>query len=293
MEHGRRSCLLGLAGLGAAGPALARQEVYRAEDTVELEHEDRVFRLNRAVDRLRVDPRPRFSVTRVPRSRMPANFNVSVPVLRVAFSERTFFDTAEWRILPGGLQAVEAVAAAARGEAPDVAIFVAGHTDNVGGDEYNHNLSVRRADAVSEAMMGFGVGEVALWRVGFGEAAPLYANDSDLHRAYNRRVEFLFGARVEPVVHVLTAQREAQVCISASETESRRCLIELPRRDTFEAVQLTRRQTGVGGDGRVATAGRPGGRSAADPSRPAVTAAAPRTLVIPLRRPRTIETPRR
>lgn len=279
----------------AARPALAQQRVYRAEDTVEIEHDDRVFRLNQAVDRLHISPRPRFAVVRVPRERMPANFNVSVPVLRVSFSERTFFDTAQWQILPTGMRAVEAVAAAARGEAPDVAIFVAGHTDNVGGDEYNQNLSMRRADAVSEAMMRFGVGDVALWRVGFGESAPLYANDSDLNRSYNRRVEFLFGARVEPVVNVLSAQREEQVCISSNAAESRRCLVELPPRETFVATQATRRPIGVGGDGRVAAGGRRGGTST--PSTPApgglASTPVPQTLIIPLRRPQTIQAPRR
>ncbi|MBL0947482.1 OmpA family protein [Brevundimonas sp.] len=279
----------------AAPSALAGQQVYRAEDTVEIEHEDRVFRLNQAVDRLGITPRPRFNVVRVPRDRMPANFKVSVPVLRVSFSERTFFDTAQWRILPTGLRAVEAVAAAARGEAPDVAIFVAGHTDNVGGDEYNQNLSVRRADAVSEAMMRFGVGDVALWRVGFGESAPLYANDSDVNRSYNRRVEFLFGARVEPVVHVLSGQREEQVCISSNVAESRRCLVELPARTTFVATQATRRPIGVGGDGRVSAPVPAGGRSASSTSGPGSLASAPvpQTLTIPLHRPRTIQAPRR
>ena len=277
-----------------ASPALAQQQVYRAEDTVEIEHEDRVFRLNQAVDKLRITPRPRFSVVRVPREQMPSNFNVSVPVLKVSFSERTFFDTAEWRILSTGMQAVEAVAAAARGEAPDVAIFVAGHTDNVGGDAYNQNLSVRRADTVSDALMRFGVGDVALWRVGFGEAAPLYANDSDLHRAFNRRVEFLFGARVEPVVTILSAQREAQVCVSANAAESRRCLIELPRRETFVATQATRRRIGVGGDGRASAPVRSGGGMLAGPgSSRRQTVEAPTTLTIPLRRPQTIQAPRR
>lgn len=298
--------------MGAGALPLARpvpvfgQEILRAEDTVELEHEDRVWRLNRAIDQLGIQPRPRFTVTRVPRNRMPANFQVEVPVLRVAFSERTFFDTAQSNILPSGLDAISAIAASARGEAPDVAIFVAGHTDSRGGEEYNQNLSIRRANAVSDAMMDFGVGDVALWRVGFGEAAPLYANDTDEHMAFNRRVEFLFGARVEPVVDVLTRQREDQVCIASSESQSRRCVAELPQRETFVATQRTSRAIGVGGDGRSAQAARarPGsaaqsdghaGRSAsvAPGSQRSATVAASRSLSIPLRRPRAIAAPRR
>ncbi|MDP3800612.1 OmpA family protein [Brevundimonas sp.] len=282
----------------------AQHRILSAEQTVELEHDDRMARLRAAVDRLGMPNPPRFSVSRVPRERMPANFSVSAPVLRVAFSERTFFDTADWTILPQGLLAVEAVAAATRGEAPDAAVFVAGHTDDRGGEAYNHNLSVNRANAVSDALMRFGVGDVALWRVGFGESAPLYANDTDEHRGFNRRVEFLFGARVEPVVQVLSAQLD-DFCISSSQAESDRCRFPLPGREAFEATQLTRRAIGIGMDGRAAAAapGRPTRRaplgrrpprtSAPVPRTAQVTAAVPLTLTIPLRRTITIAAPQR
>lgn len=266
-----------------------------------LEHEDRIARLREAVDQLGILHPPRFTVTTVPRTRMPPYFNVDVPVLRVAFSERTFFDTAQWAVLPAGLQAIAAVAAATRGEAPDVALFVAGHTDNRGGEAYNQNLSVNRSNAVSDALMGFGVGEVALWRVGFGESTPLYANDSDEHRSFNRRVEFLFGARVEPVVEVLSNQLE-DACISSSEAESRRCRLELPRREAFEATQRTSRSIGVplgGGasasvrspQGRGTALGRRRGEAVAIPSGSQIALQAPRRLTIPLRRTTSIAAP--
>lgn len=257
-----------------------------------LEHEDRIARLREAVSYLNVEPSPRFTVTTVPRSQMPSYFNVDAPVLRVAFSERTFFDTARWTVLPSGLMAVAAVAAATRGEAPDVALFVAGHTDDRGGETYNQNLSVNRANAVSDALMGFGVGEVALWRVGFGESAPLYANDSDEHRGFNRRVEFLFGARVEPVVEVLSDQL-ANACVSSSEAESRRC-IALPRPASFEATQNSDRPIGVPLGRSVPTEVRaPRGGTAGAASRGTQTAALniPRRLTIPLRRTRAIAAP--
>lgn len=289
MEISRRHGLLGVAAVVFSGDAQDR--IVSAESTVMLEHEDRIARLQEAVRYLNVDPPPRFTVTTVPRARMPSYFNVDAPVLRVAFSERTFFDTARWAILPAGLMAVSAVAAATRGEAPDVAVFVAGHTDDRGGEAYNQNLSVNRANAVSDALMGFGVGEVALWRVGFGESAPLYANDSDEHRGFNRRVEFLFGARVEPVVEALSDQLQ-NACISSSEAESRRC-IALPRPDTFEASQRSARPIGVRLDrGVPATVRAPRAAAGAAPRRAEAPALnAPRSLTIRLRRTRTIAAP--
>ncbi len=284
----RRHGLLGAAATLVAGETAAQHRIVSAESTVMLEHEDRIARLREAVDYLKIDPAPGFTVTTVPRSRMPAYFNVDAPVLRVAFSERTFFDTARSTVLPTGLMAVSAVAAATRGESPDVALFVAGHTDDRGGEAYNQNLSVNRANAVSDALMGFGVGEVALWRVGFGESAPFYANDSDEHRAFNRRVEFLFGARVEPVVEVLSDQLE-NACISSSEAESRRC-IALRRPPTFEASQASTRPIGVPLDRAVSTTVRaPAGTLGAGSRRAgAATLNIPRRLTISLRRPQTI-----
>lgn len=270
-----------------------RYVVLSPEETVELEHDDRMVRLRRSVDRLGLRPAPRFSTTRVPAERMPANFRVETPVLRAAFSERTFFETASWDILPTGRLAIAAVAEALRGEAADAAVFVAGHTDNWGGETYNDNLSMRRADAVAEALYRLGVGDVALWRVGFGESAPLYANDDDEHRAFNRRVEFLFGARVEPVVDVLSRQ---DVCIAATEAAVAQCIVDLPAPRNVEAVQLTRRPVGVGLDGRPVTRGttsRSGSASAGAPRGRAVAVETPARLSIPLIRSHGMAAPRR
>lgn len=273
----------GLAGRGASTAQDRGYVVLSPEETVELEHDDRMVRLRRSVDRLGLRPPPRFSTTRVPAERMPENFHVETPVLRVAFSERTFFDTASWEILPTGRLAVAAVAEAVRGEAADAAVFVAGHTDNRGGETYNDTLSMRRANAVAEALYRLGVGDIALWRVGFGEAAPLYANDDDEHRAFNRRVEFLFGARVEPVVDVLS---RLDVCIAATEAASAQCIGALPVRANVEAVQLTRRPVGVGLDGRPAARGR-----AASPRSGSAGAGAPRAHAVPVETPTRLSIP--
>ena len=68
-------------------------------------------------------------------------------------------------------------------------IEVAGHTDNVGTDAYNQQLSVQRANAVAAYLGGKGVMQQRMMIVGAGETRPIASNDTDAGRAQNRRVE--------------------------------------------------------------------------------------------------------
>ena len=101
---------------------------------------------------------------------------VDVPLLRVVFPERVFFDTAQWNLRPDAISVIDVVAESLRREPPDVAVFVAGHADSRGSRAYNFDLSLKRANAVSEALVRRGVGQAAIWRIGFGEAVPLRSN---------------------------------------------------------------------------------------------------------------------
>ncbi|MFZ5610144.1 MAG: OmpA family protein [Pseudomonadota bacterium] len=68
-------------------------------------------------------------------------------------------------------------------------VDVMGHTDSTGSEEYNLDLSVHRANAVANYLMGQKVlGERFLVR-GMGEAMPIATNDTPEGRALNRRVE--------------------------------------------------------------------------------------------------------
>lgn len=68
-------------------------------------------------------------------------------------------------------------------------IEVAGHTDSVGSDNYNQQLSQRRADAVAAYLGSRGVMRDRTITVGAGETRPVASNDSEQGRASNRRVE--------------------------------------------------------------------------------------------------------
>jgi outer membrane protein OmpA-like peptidoglycan-associated protein len=66
---------------------------------------------------------------------------------------------------------------------------IAGHTSGIGTHEYNMRLSQRRAEAVRAYLVSRGVPNGRLTPVGFGEANPLYPNDSEGDNWRNRRVE--------------------------------------------------------------------------------------------------------
>ena len=71
-------------------------------------------------------------------------------------------------------------------------IAIEGHTDNVGSDAYNHDLSTRRAAAVKDALVrDFGVAAGRLTTAGFGESRPRETNETIAGRARNRRVELV------------------------------------------------------------------------------------------------------
>ena len=68
-------------------------------------------------------------------------------------------------------------------------IEVAGHTDNTGGDQYNQQLSERRAGAVAAYLGTRSVRSDRVITVGMGEARPVAANETETGRQSNRRVE--------------------------------------------------------------------------------------------------------
>ena len=76
----------------------------------------------------------------------------------------------------------------------DTDIEVQGHTDNKGSEAYNMKLSQRRANAVSDYLMGQGISGSRITTKGFGKTQPKYSNDTENGRTQNRRVEFLITA---------------------------------------------------------------------------------------------------
>ncbi len=72
---------------------------------------------------------------------------------------------------------------------PRTQITIVGHTDSVGSEQYNLDLSNRRAISVADYLVTRGVAASRLGTEGRGELEPIAVNDSDAGRAQNRRVE--------------------------------------------------------------------------------------------------------
>jgi outer membrane protein OmpA-like peptidoglycan-associated protein len=74
-------------------------------------------------------------------------------------------------------------------EEPDAKVEIGGHTDSIGMEEYNLDLSERRAKAVMEYLVSNGISPENLTALGYGEALPIAPNQTREGRAKNRRVE--------------------------------------------------------------------------------------------------------
>ncbi|MBB3232981.1 OmpA family protein [Halomonas stenophila] len=71
----------------------------------------------------------------------------------------------------------------------NVRVRIEGHTDSVGSEAYNEDLSQRRADSVADYLATQGVDRNRMRTIGYGESQPVATNDTDAGRAENRRVE--------------------------------------------------------------------------------------------------------
>jgi outer membrane protein OmpA-like peptidoglycan-associated protein len=74
---------------------------------------------------------------------------------------------------------------------PGLRLQVEGHTDSVGGDEYNQKLSEERAGTVRDFLVQEGVSMNSVVAVGYGKSEPIASNDTASGRAQNRRVEMV------------------------------------------------------------------------------------------------------
>jgi outer membrane protein OmpA-like peptidoglycan-associated protein len=72
---------------------------------------------------------------------------------------------------------------------PSLRVRIGGHTDNIGTDEYNEDLSNRRAEAVVDYLIARGIDEERLEYTGYGSNRPIADNTTEDGRAINRRTE--------------------------------------------------------------------------------------------------------
>lgn len=99
-----------------------------------------------------------------------------------------FFETASAALLPASNVELEKLVRFLFIN-PTLRIEVGGHTDNVGNDAANQQLSERRANAVRDFLIAHGIESSRVVAKGYGETTPVATNDTDAGRALNRRTE--------------------------------------------------------------------------------------------------------
>jgi outer membrane protein OmpA-like peptidoglycan-associated protein len=100
------------------------------------------------------------------------------------------FDTAQYTLKPGAREKLAKVSGIILAY-PGLKIQLEGHTDSVGGDDYNMKLSQQRGDSVRTYLVSQGVPADSVTSTGLGKADPVATNDTAAGRQQNRRVDMV------------------------------------------------------------------------------------------------------
>ncbi len=101
-----------------------------------------------------------------------------------------FFEYKKYNLLPESIPELDRMVELLI-EYPFLKIEIHGHTDNIGNDRFNNNLSNQRAKSVYNYLVSQGIDEARISSKGFGRKKPVADNSTDEGRQKNRRVEFL------------------------------------------------------------------------------------------------------
>ena len=125
---------------------------------------------------------------------------VKITKRKIVIMQKVFFATGKAVIKPVSFPLLLEVAQALVGNPQISSLRVEGHTDDVGSDARNKNLSQRRAESVRLFLTEHGVASERLEAVGYGEERPIADNKTRAGRGENRRVEFtIVEVNGEPV----------------------------------------------------------------------------------------------
>ena len=105
------------------------------------------------------------------------------------------FDTGKYSLRPLAREKLAKVAGIVSGH-PGLRLDVEGHTDNVGGDDYNQQLSEQRGESVRGYLTDQGMAAGSVTARGFGKTQPVASNDTVEGRQQNRRVELVISGEV-------------------------------------------------------------------------------------------------
>ncbi len=100
------------------------------------------------------------------------------------------FTSGQYALRKDSLPKLDKVAAALK-DLGGKTFLIEGHTDSKGSDEFNQQLSVKRAESVRDYLVHLGIGSQQIKAVGLGKSRPVASNETADGRANNRRVEIV------------------------------------------------------------------------------------------------------
>jgi outer membrane protein OmpA-like peptidoglycan-associated protein len=110
----------------------------------------------------------------------------------IANMSDVLFRSGSYELLPGARERLAKVSGIVLAY-PSLHLSVEGHTDSVGSDQYNQDLSEHRAESVRDYFVQQGISAGAIEARGFGKTEPIASNDSAEGRQQNRRVELVLS----------------------------------------------------------------------------------------------------
>ena len=113
--------------------------------------------------------------------------------IKITFDAELLFAMNEAELGPAAEEELSVLAGVLR-KYHDTEVVIAAHTDSTGPDDYNRDLSRRRAEAVSAFLASQGVRASRLAAVGNGEGSPVADNGTPRGRQQNRRVDIAVTA---------------------------------------------------------------------------------------------------
>ena len=110
----------------------------------------------------------------------------------IANMSDVLFRSGSFELLPGARERLAKISGIVLAY-PSLHLEVEGHTDSIGSDEYNQQLSERRAGSVRDYLVQQGISQQAIEAHGYGKTEPIASNDTPEGRQQNRRVELVLS----------------------------------------------------------------------------------------------------
>ncbi len=120
----------------------------------------------------------------------PAPAPVAKPAAAVQKNFLVFFDFNKADVTPEAQKIITQAASAAK-QGGSSRVTLTGHTDRSGSDKYNMALSLKRGNAVKDALIAQGIPADQIVVIGKGESAPLVQTPDGVREPQNRRVEIV------------------------------------------------------------------------------------------------------